>query len=132
MEKNYLRIDKTTERAVHDILKSQAEARIYLYLLRKRRARSEDIIRGTKLYPSTVRELLSKMYTHKIISREKLKNGSIGKNPYLYYAVPPRKLLQKYVIELEGTLNKIAHLTKESDNDTKYVQIIIHEKIEEI
>ena len=131
MDKTNLSINKTAERAVHSILKSQAEARIYLYLLRKHRARCEDIIRGTKLYPSTVRELLSKMYVHKIISREKLKNGSIGKNPYLYYAVPPRKLLQKYVLELEETLNKIAHLTKESDKNTKYVQIIIHGKIEE-
>jgi predicted DNA-binding transcriptional regulator len=131
MVNNNLRIDKTTERAVHDLLKSQVEARIYLYLLRKNRAQSEDIIRGTRLHPSTVREFLSKMYRQKLICREKLKNGCIGKNPYLYHAIPPKKLLQKYIRELEETLNKIAHLANKPKTDTQYVRIIIHGKTED-
>lgn len=126
-----LRIDKTTERAIHDLVRSPAEARIYIYLLGKRQARSDDIIRGTKLHPSTVRESLSKMYVQHLISREKLKNGLIGKNPYLYRAVPPRKLLQKYILDLEERLNKIAHLTMKTTQNTKYISIMIHQKLEE-
>ena len=112
-------IDKSTENAVRELFRSRAESRIYVYLLRKGGAKSEDIIRGTKLHPSTVRELLSKMHDQKIIFREKLKNDSIGKNPYLYRAVSPIKLLQKYAKEMEGRLNKIANLTGKKDGNTK-------------
>jgi transcription initiation factor IIE alpha subunit len=62
MQKTRSPIDKNIETAVHELLDSRAESRIYIYLLRKNGAFSEEIIRGTKLHPSTVRELLSKMY----------------------------------------------------------------------
>jgi predicted DNA-binding transcriptional regulator len=117
-------IDKNIETAVHELLDSRAESRIYVYLLRKNRARSDEIIRGTKLHPSTVRELLSKMYDNKIIFREKIKTDSIGKNPYLYGAVSPIVLLQRRVKIIESRLNKIANLTDKT-NGNKYVQITI-------
>ena len=125
-----MRVDKSTERAVHEILKSRAESRIYIYLLRKNGAVSEDIIKGTKLHPSTVRELLSKMYDQKLIYREKLKNDSIGKNPYLYRAASPIKLLQKYAKDMEGRLNKLANLSGKKDGITKYVRIKIYERVD--
>lgn len=130
MSKSRLHVDKSTEKAVHDILKSRAESRIYIYLLRKKGAISEDIIKGTKLHPSTVRELLSKMYDQKLISREKLKNQSIGKNPYLYRATSPIKLLQKYTRDMELRLNKLANLSDKKDGITKYVRIKIYERVE--
>ncbi len=37
-------IDKNIETAVHELLDSRAESRIYVYLLRKNQARSEEII----------------------------------------------------------------------------------------
>ena len=117
-------IDKNIETAVHELLDSRAESRIYIYLLRKNQARSNEIIRGTKLHPSTVRELLSKMYVNKIIFREKMKTDSIGKNPYLYHAVSPIILLQHRVKIIESRLNTIANLTGKT-NGTKYVQITI-------
>ncbi|VVB61838.1 Uncharacterised protein [uncultured archaeon] len=117
-------INKNIETAVHELLDSRAESRIYVYLLRKNRARSGEIIRGTKLHPSTVRELLSKMYDNKIIYREKIKTETIGKNPYLYGAVSPIILLQRRVKIIESRLNKIANLTDKS-NGNKYVQITI-------
>ena len=132
MHNSRLRMDKSAERAVRDILKSKAEARIYIYLLRKNGAISEDIIKGTKLHPSTVRELLSKMYDKKLIFREKLKNDSIGKNPYLYRAVSPIILLQKYTQEMEGRLNKLVNLTGKSDQNSKYVRIKIYERVKNI
>ena len=130
MRKPMLRIDKSTEKAVNEILKSRAESRIYIYLLRKNGAISDDIIKGTKLHPSTVRELLSKMYDQKLISREKLKNDSIGKNPYLYRAVSPIKLLQKYTKDMEIRLNKLANLSRRKDGITKYVRIKIYERVD--
>ncbi len=130
MSKTRLRVDKSTERAVHEILKSRAKSRIYIYLLRKNGAVSEDIIKGTKLHPSTVRELLSKMYDQKLIYREKLKNDSIGKNPYFYRAVSPIKLLQKYAKDMEGRLNKLANLSKKKNGITKYVRIKIYERVD--
>jgi predicted transcriptional regulator len=117
-------INKNIENAVHELLDSRAESRIYIYLLRKNQARSEDIIRGTKLHPSTVRELLSKMYENKIIFREKMKTDRIGKNPYLYSAVSPILLLQRRVKIIESRLNAIANLTGKS-NGSKFVQITI-------
>ena len=130
MSKPRLRVDKSTERAVHEILKSRAKSRIYIYLLRKNGTVSEDVIKGTKLHPSTVRELLSKMYDQKLIYREKLKNDSIGKNPYLYRAASPIKLLQKYAKEMEDRLSKIANLTGKKDENTKYVRIKIYERVD--
>lgn len=128
MSRPRLRIDRTTERAVHEILRSRAESRIYVYLLRKNGARSEEIIKGTKLHPSTVRELLSKMHSQKLIYREKLKNDSIGKNPYLYRAVSPVKLLQRKARELEARLNKLATLTDLKDGRSRYVRIKIYDR----
>jgi predicted DNA-binding transcriptional regulator len=124
MKKARSPIDKNIETAVHELLDSRAESRIYIYLLRKNRARSDEIIRGTKLHPSTVRELLSKMYDNKIIFREKIKTDRIGKNPYLYGAVSPIHLLQRRVKIIESRLNTIANLTGKP-NGNKYVQITI-------
>jgi predicted DNA-binding transcriptional regulator len=127
MSRPRLRIDRSTERAVHEILKSRAESRIYVYLLRKNGARSEEIIKGTKLQPSTVRDLLSKMHSQKLIYREKLKNDSIGKNPYFYRAVSPIKLLQRKAKEIEDRLNKLATLTDRKEGHSRYVKIKIYD-----
>jgi predicted transcriptional regulator len=124
MNKTRSPIDKNIETAVHELLDSRAESRIYVYLLRKNGARSDDIIHGTKLHPSTVRELLSKMHTQKVIYRQKIKTETIGKNPYLYGAVSPIILLQRRVKIIESRLNKIANLTGKT-NGNKYVQITI-------
>ena len=123
-------ISKNIETAVNELLESRAESRIYAYLLRKNEARSNEIIRGTKLHPSTVRELLSKMYDDKIIYREKIKTETIGKNPYLYRAISPVILLQRRVKIIETRLNMIANLTGKN-NGNKRVQITIdHQAVE--
>ena len=83
MNKTRSPIDKNIETAVHELLDSRAESRIYVYLLRKNRARSDEIIRGTKLHPSTVRELLSKMYDNKIIYQGKNQNRNHWEKPIL-------------------------------------------------
>ena len=118
MQKTTCRRDKSLEKTMHEILDSRARSRIYLYLLRKNGAKSEQIIRGTHLHPSTVRETLSEMYENGLIYRKKIKKDSIGKNPYMYYPISPIKLLRQYVGEMEYRLNKLANLAIPSSNGT--------------
>jgi predicted transcriptional regulator len=125
--------NKSIEKAVHDILKSRARSRIYIYLLKKNGAKTEQIIRGTNLHPSTVRETLSKMYNQKLIYRKKIKNDCIGKNPYLYFPISPIELLKRYSHEIEDRLNKLASLaTSEEIKNFKTVKIDIQEKTDRI
>ena len=123
--------DKSIELAVREILKSQARSRIYILLLRKGGAKTEQIIKGSRLHPSTVRETLSKMYDQRLIYRKKIKNDNIGKNPYVYFAISPRKLLKKYAEEIENKLNKIASLAYSKDNQKRFrpVKIKIYENL---
>ena len=121
--------DKSIEKAVNDILKSRARSRIYIYLLRKNCARTEEIIKGTKLHPSTVRETLSKMYELKLIYREKIKNDSIGKNPYIYYPISPIELLKRHANEIEDRLNKLASLApRQKFKNYRPIRIKIQER----
>jgi predicted DNA-binding transcriptional regulator len=133
MQKTGVKKDKSIEKAVREILKSRARSRIYIYLLRKNGAKSEQIIKGTRLHPSTVRETLSKMYEQGLIYRKKIKNDSIGKNPYIYYAISPVKLLKRYASEIEDRLNKIASLAISADEniDAGHVRIKIIERVDE-
>jgi len=124
--------DKNIEKTVRVILKSRSRSRIYVYLLRKNGAKTEEIIKGTKLHPSTVRETLSKMHDQKLIYRKKLKNDHIGKNPFMYYAIPPIKLLKKYAEEMEERLNKLANLSISGNKDNSVVKIKISEGVKEI
>jgi predicted DNA-binding transcriptional regulator len=121
------------EKAVNNILKSKARSSIYIYLLKKNGARTEQIIKGTKLHPSTVRETLSGMYDQKLIYRKKIKNDSIGKNPYMYYPLSPIEFLKRYANEIEDGLNKIASLafTKEKTMDYKSVKINIYDRVDQ-
>jgi predicted DNA-binding transcriptional regulator len=120
--------DKNIEKTVREILKSKARSLIYLYLLRKNGAKTEEIIKGTRLHPSTVRETLSKMYDQQLIFRRKMQNDSIGKNPYVYYPIPPIELLKRYASEIEDRLNRLASLaTREKVRNFRPVRIKIHE-----
>ena len=132
MQKTRNSRDKNIEKTLHDILKTTAKSRIYVYLIRKNGAKTEQIIKGTKLHPSTVRETLSEMYNQKLIFREKIKNDSIGKNPFIYYPIPPIKLLKRYTNEIEERLNKLASLAFSVDKKNLYkpIKINIEEQIE--
>jgi len=118
---------KAIESLVQDILKSRAQSRIYLFLLRQHNAKTEDIIKGTRLHPSTVRETLVKMFDKKLIFRTKQKNDNIGKNPYTYSPLPPVKLLKRYASDLEMKLNNFASLSMKnsSKKQTNIVKINI-------
>jgi predicted transcriptional regulator len=133
MRKRVITRDKTIEDAVDDILKSRASSRIYIYLLRKNCAKTEDIIKGTRLHPSTVRETLSKMYDLRLIHRKKIRNESIGKNPFLYYPISPIELLKRHANEIENRLNKLASLAlKKQKKSYKPVKIKIQEGVGQV
>lgn len=127
--------DKTNisiENTLKIILKSKSKSKIYVFLIRKNGAKTEEIIRETNLHPSTVRENLSRMFEKKIIKREKIKNGNIGKNPYIYHAIKPSKLLKKYLNKFENTLNQIANLEMQKKESQKLVRIIIKERLDKV
>ena len=133
MRKAGISRDKKIEKTVHEILKSRARSRIYVYLLRKNGARAEQIINGTRLHPSTVRETLSKMHNLQLIFRRKIRNDSIGKNPYVYYPIPPIELLKRYASEMEDRLNKLARIaSREKIKSYKPVKIKIRESANRI
>ena len=116
---------RSLETAVLELFDSRAESRVYLFLLRHDGVLSEEVVRGTRLHPSTVRELLSSMYDARVISRRKLRTESIGKNPYLYYAVSPLVLLRRRVRTLERRLNLVAAVASPQDAGEPIVRIWI-------
>ncbi|MDH7517255.1 MAG: TrmB family transcriptional regulator [Candidatus Thermoplasmatota archaeon] len=118
MQEKPARLDKSLEKIVLEILKSRAKARIYVYLIGRNGAKSEQIIKGTKLHPSTVREMLSDMHYKKLIYRKKIQKDGIGKNPYMYFAIPPVELLKRYRNEMEDRLNRLARLAFSANNET--------------
>jgi predicted transcriptional regulator len=125
--------DKNIETIVNDLLKSRARSKIYIFLLKKNGAKTEDIIKGTKLHPSTIRETLLKMYEQKQIFRKKEKNDSIGKNPYIYYPIPPIQLLKIHAKDIEEKLNRIANLgSKNNLGGFKTVKIKINEEVRQL
>lgn len=117
MQRIGIKADKNLEKTINDILKSRARSRIYLYLLKKNCAKTEEIIKGTKLHPSTVRETLLKMYSQQLIFRTKIKNETIGKNPFMYYPLPLIELLKRYSQEIENRLNKLVNLAIQKENN---------------
>lgn len=123
------KIDKNIEQALLEILKSKARTKIYIFLLRKKGVKTNQIIKGTKLHPSTVRETLAKMHEQKIIYRTKHKNDNIGKNPYLYYPIKPVKLIKRYAEEIEEKLTNIANLSLSSKSKSNSVNIKIKERL---
>ncbi len=104
-------LDSSAMQAINLVVKSKAQSKVYLFLLKHPSARGEEIVKGTNLHPSTVRESLSKMYSRKLIKRVKLKNELIGKNPFIYSAVSPSVLLQQYVGQLEEQWNSLLNRT---------------------
>jgi hypothetical protein len=57
--------DKNLESTIREILKSHAQSRIYLYLLKNGKAKTEDIIQGTKLHPSGTGPIPKLWHSHK-------------------------------------------------------------------
>jgi len=104
-----------------------AKSKVYLYLLKKKRATAKEIIEEAGLYPTTVREVLTEMVREGILEREKLKIENAGRNPYVYNAVSPLKIIKKRIAVLEGVSEL---LSLDSSKEMKFKSPLIPVKIE--
>ncbi|PKK81846.1 MAG: hypothetical protein CVT47_00315 [Thermoplasmata archaeon HGW-Thermoplasmata-2] len=90
------------------LFKSEAKARIYLFLSVRGGALAYEIAKATCLHPSTIREALSEMCRDGQLERKKIANTGVkgakraGRSPYNYSAVPIRGIIKRHVEELES------------------------------
>ncbi len=122
-------------------LNSEAKSKIYLYLRKKGPSTSQEIAKGSNLYPSSAREALASMTKSGILTRKKLETEGTGKKPYVYEAILPSELIKTKISGIETKLNKLLNLdsnlkedeTPRSPKDPYRVRIekVIDEKGEE-
>ncbi|HEC95620.1 MAG TPA: winged helix-turn-helix transcriptional regulator, partial [Euryarchaeota archaeon] len=105
-----------------------AKSKVYLYLLKKKRATAKEIIEEAGLYPTTVREVLTEMVKEGVLEREKLKIENAGRNPYVYNAVSPLEIIKKRITVLEKGVSEL--LSLDSPKEMKFKPPLIPVKIE--
>ena len=102
---------ETTDLRLVDILTdfwfTEIKAKIYIYLRKAGKSTAEDIVKGTGLYITSVREALSEMHESGVVRREKIEKTGAGKPPYVYEAIPPRELIEKMSDEIQEKLSRI-------------------------
>ncbi len=115
--------DAESKRAVDDvdqrivdllswILETETRAKIYVHLLAQPGSTSEEVARGTGLYPSTVREALAELHDEERVTREKRASEGAGNNPYEYRAIQPSELVGGVVDQVQRELNTIFTLDR--------------------
>lgn len=106
-------LDKITdnlEEVVTEVFKSRTKARIYLYLVTKGKQTSDEVSKGTGLYPSTVRDALADMHSHGFLNRTKVEKEGAGKHPYIYVAISPTLLVEAYAKAMETRLTALLNV----------------------
>ncbi len=99
------------------ILDTETRAKIYVYLLANPGSTSEEVAKGTGLYPSTVREALAELHEEEKVSREKRASEGAGNNPYEYTAIQPSELVGGVVDQVQHELNTIFTLDRILDRE---------------
>ncbi len=99
------------------ILDTETRAKIYVHLLSEPGSTSEEVARGTGLYPSTVREALAELHAEQRVRREKRASEGAGNNPYEYTAIQPSELVGGVVDQVQQELNTIFTLDRVLDRD---------------
>lgn len=99
------------------ILDTETRAKIYVYLLANPGSTSEEVAKGTGLYPSTVREALAELHEEEKVSREKRASEGAGNNPYEYTAIQPSELVGGVVDQVQHELNTIFTLDRLLDRE---------------
>ncbi|MDG5818221.1 helix-turn-helix domain-containing protein [Natronococcus sp. A-GB7] len=97
------------------ILDTETRAKIYVHLLASPGSTSEEVAKGTGLYPSTVREALAELHEEERVSREKRESEGAGNNPYEYTAIQPSELVGGVVDQVQHELNTIFTLDRVLD-----------------
>ncbi|OLZ40956.1 transcriptional regulator [Natrinema saccharevitans] len=100
------------------ILDTETRAKIYVFLLANQGSTSEEVAKGTGLYPSTVREALAELHEEERVTREKRENEGAGNNPYEYTAIQPSELVGGVVDQVQAELNTIFALDRIVDRET--------------
>ena len=101
------------------ILDTETRAKIYVYLLANPWSTSEEVAKGTGLYPSTVREALAELHDEERVSREKRESEGAGNNPYEYRAIQPSELVAGTVDQIQHELNTIFTLDRLLERDDR-------------
>ncbi|MFC7215795.1 helix-turn-helix domain-containing protein [Saliphagus sp. GCM10025334] len=99
------------------ILDTETRAKIYIHLLGNPGSTSEEVSRGTGLYPSTVREALAELHDEERVSRQKRASGGAGNNPYEYTAIQPSELVGGVLDQVQRELNTIFTLDRLLDRE---------------
>lgn len=99
------------------LLDTETRARIYVYLRKYPGGTSEEVARGTGLYPSTVRESLAALHEDGVVIREKRESEGAGNNPYEYEAIPPSSLVRGFAGQVQDQLNTLINLDRYLDGD---------------
>ncbi|RQG98480.1 helix-turn-helix domain-containing protein [Natrarchaeobius oligotrophus] len=99
------------------ILDTETRAKIYVHLLANPGSTSEEVAKGTGLYPSTVREALAELHDEERVTREKRASEGAGNNPYEYRAIQPSELVGGVVDQVQRELNTIFTLDRVLDRD---------------
>ncbi|WP_254764168.1 helix-turn-helix domain-containing protein [Natrinema marinum] len=99
------------------ILDTDTRAKIYVYLLANPGSTSEEVAKGTGLYPSTVREALAELHDEERVTREKRASEGAGNNPYEYTAIQPSDLVGGVVDQVQRELNTIFTLDRVLDRE---------------
>ncbi|RZH69456.1 helix-turn-helix domain-containing protein [Natrinema altunense] len=102
------------------ILDTETRAKIYVFLLATPGSTSEEVAKGTGLYPSTVREALAELHEEERVTREKRANEGAGNNPYEYTAIQPSDLVGGVVDQVQQELNTIFTLDRVLDRETEH------------
>ncbi|ELY94138.1 TrmB family transcriptional regulator [Natrialba hulunbeirensis JCM 10989] len=97
------------------ILDTETRAKIYVHLLAHPASTSEEVAKGTGLYPSTVREALAELHDEERVTRQKRASEGAGNNPYEYTAIQPSDLVGGVVDQVQQELNTIFTLDRVLD-----------------
>ncbi len=142
------RLDEGADRAIEEfdqrlvellswLLDTETKARIYVYLRQAPASTSEEIAKGTGLYPSTVREALAEMTDDDVVERHKRESEGAGNNPYEYEAMSPSDLVGSAADQVQEQLNAVFNLDaylrggRQSDDDTEPVTISVEDQTED-
>ncbi|SIR82273.1 helix-turn-helix domain-containing protein [Natronorubrum thiooxidans] len=115
------------------ILDTETRAKIYVHLLAHPGSTSEEVAKGTGLYPSTVREALAELHDEDRVTREKRASEGAGNNPYEYTAIQPSELVGGVVDQVQRELNTIftldrhAESTPDLEDGTEPITITVNE-----
>jgi len=109
------------------ILDTETRAKIYVYLLANPGSTSEEVAKGTGLYPSTVREALAELHEEATVTREKRASEGAGNNPYEYTAIQPSDLVGEVVDQVQQELNTIFRLDRVLDRERTHEQDALEE-----